>query len=151
MKSNESLNFRFLQKNDIDEVLFILEKLSGKNKFFFHPHDFNIETLNENLNSSDHYFVLTLNEKIIGYSFLRLFGYEIPSFGFCIRNDYENKGYGTIITELTIEKGRKLGYSEVILKTHKENIPAQKIYKKVGFSIIGETKDKKQIRMEKIL
>ncbi len=148
MKSYESLNFRFLEKNDVYEVLEILLNLSEKNKEFFHPHDFNVETLNENLNSSDHYFVLTLNNQIIGYSFLRLFGYETPSFGCCIRNGYEKKGYGTIITKLTIDKARELGYSKIILKIYKENTPAQKIYKKLGFKTIGETEDKKQYKME---
>jgi len=94
---------------------------------------------------------MKLEKKIIGYSFLRFFGYETPSFGCCIRNGYEKKGYGMILTKWTIEKAKKLGFNKVILKTYKENIPAQKIYKKIGFKIIGETEDKKQYKMELIL
>lgn len=86
--------------------------------------------------------------KIIGYSFLRLFGYEIPSFGIVVRRDYYGKGCGATLTKWTIEKAKKLGYKKVILKTYKENIPAQKIYEKIGFKIIGETKDKSQYKLE---
>lgn len=148
MNSNESLYLRSFEKNDINHVLNILQNLSEKNKNFFHPHDFDLETLNENINSDDHYFVLTHDNDIVGYSLLRLFGYETPSFGCCIKKGFENKGYGTLITKMTIEKAKDLGYNKVILKTYKKNISAQKIYKKLGFKKIGETKDKKQYKME---
>lgn len=148
MKSDEPLIFRSFGKKDAEEVLDLLQNLSVKNKKIFHPHNFDLETLIKNLNSTDQYFVLILKDKIIGYSFLRLFGYEIPSFGCCIRKEYESKGYGTILTKRTIDKARALGYKEVILKTYKENINAQKIYKKLGFKIVGETEDKKEYKME---
>lgn len=148
MKSDKPLILRSFIKKDVDEILEILYNLSEKNKQFFHPHKFDIETLIDNLNSNDHYFVLILEDKIIGYSFLRLFGHELPSFGCCIRKGYENKGYGITLTRLTINKAKELGYVKVILKTYKENIFAKKIYKKVGFKIIGETEDKKQFHME---
>jgi len=147
MISNDTLIFRSLIQKDIEEILEMLNNLSRKNKEFFHPHKFNIETLIDNLNSNDHYFVLILENKIIGYSFLRLFGYKIPSFGCCIRKGYENKGYGALLTRWTINKAKDFGYSKVILKTYKENISAQKIYKKIGFKIIGETEDKEQYQM----
>ncbi|KYK23666.1 hypothetical protein AYK24_07235 [Thermoplasmatales archaeon SG8-52-4] len=147
MISNDTLIFRSLIQKDIEEILEMLNNLSRKNKEFFHPHKFNIETLIDNLNSNDHYFVLILENKIIGYSFLRLFGYKIPSFGCCIRKGYENKGYGALLTRWTINKAKDFGYSKVILKTYKENTSAQKIYKKIGFKIIGETEDKEQYQM----
>jgi len=130
----------------------LLQNLSVKSKKFFHPHRFDLKTLNELCrNSNDYYFVMMLEKKLIGYSFLRFFGHETPSFGCCIRNGYENKGFGMILTRWTIEKANELGFNKVILKTYKENISAQKIYKKIGFKIIGETKDKKQYRMKLIL
>ena len=146
--SKNQLIFRSFKKKDVNEVLDLLNNLSEKKKGYFHPHAFDERTLLENLNSDDHYFVLILDEKIIGYSFLRLFGYEIPSFGCCIRNGFENKDYGTIITGLTIIKAKDIGYKKIILKTYKENIFAQKIYNKLGFKIIGETEDNKQYKME---
>ena len=148
MKPHDSMVFRSLQKKDVEEVLEILTNLSEKNKKIFHPHNFDEKTIIENLNSNDQYFVLILNDKIIGYSFLRLFGYDIPSLGCCIHKEYENKDFGTILTKKTIDKARDSGYNKVILKTHKENIYAQKIYEKLGFQYVGETEDKKQYKME---
>lgn len=152
MKSNakeESIIIRTFEDRDVDELHGLLQQLSENDKRFFHPHSFDLKALREICNSKkDHYFIMALGEKIIGYSFLRLFGYEIPSFGCCIRDGYENKGYGTILTRWTINKAKELGYNKVILKTYKENISAQKIYKKTGFKIIGETEDKKQYQME---
>lgn len=152
MKSNAkegSIIIRTFEDRDVDELYGLLQQLSENDKRFFHPHSFDLKALREICSSKkNHYFIIALGEKIIGYSFLRLFGYEIPSFGCCIRDGYENKGYGTILTRWTINKAKELGYNKVILKTYKENIPAQKIYKKTGFKIIGETEDKKQYQME---
>ena len=148
MKYKEKLTFKSFEKRDINGLLDLLQNLSKKNKEYFHPHSFDAKTLLENLKSSDHYFIMLLEDKIIGYSFLRLFGFEIPSFGISIRKGFTVKGYGTILTKWTIEKARKIGYKKVILKTYKENISALKLYEKFGFKIIGETEDKKQYRME---
>jgi len=152
MKSNAkegSIIIRTFEDRDVDELYGLLQQLSENDKRFFHPHSFDLNTIREICNSKkDHYFVTTLDGKIIGYSFLRLFGYEIPSFGCYICNGYENKGYGTILTRWTVNKAKELGYNKVILKTYKDNVSAQKIYKKVGFKIIGETENKKQYRME---
>ncbi|KYK31993.1 MAG: hypothetical protein AYK22_00085 [Thermoplasmatales archaeon SG8-52-3] len=149
--NNNLLIFRPFNKKDINEVLDLLINLSITNKEFFHPYKFDKKTLLKNYNSDDFYFVMVINNVIIGYSFLRFFGYKIPSFGCCIKNGYENKGYGEKITKLTIKKAKELGYKKVILKTYKKNIFAKKIYDKVGFKVIGETDDKRQYKMELIL
>jgi len=144
-----SLIFRGITEDDIDELHSLLESLSEYAKKVFHPHPFDLETLKNNCKSkNDHYFVMTLDNKIIGYAMLRLFGYEIPSFGCCIRTEFQGKGYGLLLTKWTVEKAKKLNYKKVILKTYKDNIPAMKIYKEAGFTIIGETEDKKQYKME---
>ncbi len=152
-RKNKNLIFiRELSKKDLNDLYELLQNLSVKSKKFFHPHEFDLKTLNELCkNNKDYYFVMISEKKLIGYSFLRFFGYDIPSFGCCIRNGYENKGYGILLTKWTIDKARELGYEKVILKTYKENVPAQKIYKKIGFKIFGETEDKKQYKMELIL
>jgi len=148
MNKKNSIVFRELRENDITGLLELLTELDDESKRFFHPHPFDIKTLMDNCKSKDHYFVMNKNDLIIGYSFLRLFGYKTPSYGCCIRKGYENKGYGNILTELTVKKAKELGYSKIILKTYKENLSAQKIYIANGFKTIGETEDKKQYKME---
>lgn len=141
------ITFRELNKDDVYGLVNLLNGLSEKDKAIFHPHEFNKETLESNLNTADHYFVMVYENQIIGYSFLRLFGFEIPSFGCCIRNGSKNRGFGSKLIKLTIDQAKELGYKEIILKTYKENIYAKRIYERIGFKEEGETDDKKQIKM----
>lgn len=142
------LIFRPLRKEDIDELHELLNNLSERAKLFFHPHPFDKKTLKELCSSErDHYFVLILDGKIIGYSMLRLFHYTVPSLGCCIRNGYENRGYGTLLVRWTLEEAKRLGYKEVILHVYEENKAARRIYEKVGFKIIERNDEKKELRM----
>jgi len=146
---NGSIFIRSIKEDDARELYDFLNNLDKKTKDFFHPHPFDLKTITDICKSKkDHYFVMFSKNKLLGYSFLRLFGYKIPSFGIAIRKGYTKKGYGTILTKWTIEKAKKLGYKKVILKTYKDNISAQKVYEKLCFKIIGETEDKKQYKME---
>lgn len=145
----ESISIRDIEEKDAIELFDFLNNRDEKTKKFFHPHPFDMNTINDICKSKkDHYIVMFFGSTLIGYSFLRLFGYKIPSFGVIIRNNFSGKGYGALLTSWTIQKAKDLGYEKVILKTYKENIPAQKIYEKSGFKIIGETDDKKQYKME---
>ena len=148
-KKEKPVVFRDIKEKDITDLFEFLNDLDDNAKRFFHPHSFDMETITDICKSKkDHYFVMFLDDTLIGYSFLRLFGYETPSFGCCIRKGYENEGYGATITKLTVEKAKEFGYGKNILKTYKENISAQKIYKKIGFKTIEETEDGKQYKME---
>ena len=84
---------RRVTEDDVDDLLNLLTSLPRSEKEFFHPHPFNVQTLVEICSATkDHYFVMELNGKIIGYAFLRLFWYKIPSYGCCIRKEYHGKG-----------------------------------------------------------
>jgi len=151
MKNKQEVDFfiRSIEENDAMDIFNLLNDLDEKTKIFFHPHSFDFKTISNICRSkTDHYFVIFLKDKLIGYSFLRLFGYEIPSFGIVIRRGYTERGYGTILSRWTISKAKELGYKKVILKTYKENFHAQKIYKRIGFKIVGESEDKKEYKME---
>ncbi|MCK5300714.1 MAG: GNAT family N-acetyltransferase [Thermoplasmatales archaeon] len=140
---------RSLKEKDVKDLFHLLIDLDDRAKKKFHPHSFDYDTIKDICKSKkDHYFIMIIDDKIIGYSFLRLFEYKVPSFGIVIRRKYTAKGNGTILTRWTIDKAKELGYDNVILKTYKDNIASQKIYKKIGFKIVGETEDKKQYKMK---
>jgi RimJ/RimL family protein N-acetyltransferase len=149
MNAQEKIIFRSIEKEDVDQLYELLNELPDKAKSFFHPHKFDKETINDIcVNTRDHYFVLIIYNKIIGYSFLRLFGYKIPSFGCCIHHEYWGKGYGETITKKTIEMAKKIGYPKVILKVYKKNNAAFNLYKKIGFKVIDENLETDEYRME---
>jgi len=147
--NNNSIYIRALNINDVKELYIMLNDLDEKSKNFFHPHPFNIKSIEEIVNSEeDHYFVMFYNKKLIGYTFLRLFGFDVPSFGIVIRRGFTGRGYGTYLTKWMMNKAKEIGYKKVILKTYKENLPAKKIYEKIGFLIVGITENNKQYKME---
>jgi RimJ/RimL family protein N-acetyltransferase len=151
-KKKNKIDFRPINENDTDEIYELLNELTDQAKYFFHPHLFDKKTIEAIcISKKDHYFVMTMNGNIIGYSMLRLFGYEIPSFGCCIRTGYIGKGYGLMLTSWTVETAKELGYKKVILKVHNENTIAFQMYKKIGFTVVGEIPEKHEIKMEKPL
>ena len=130
----------------------MLNELTPDAKKFFHPHPFDKKTITRICTSGkDHYFIMILNGKIIGYSMLRLFGYKIPSFGCCIRRGYDGMGYGSMLTAWTVKEAGELRYEKIILKVHKNNTFAFQMYKAIGFTITGEIPEKNEIKMEKQL
>jgi len=146
---DSSFVFRLVKIDDVNELHDLLNNLPATERKYFHPHPFDVQTITEICSSTkDHYFVMEQNEKIIGYSFLRLFGYKTPSFGCCVRREYQGKGYGTLLTQETMNKAIELDYHKVILKVYKENKAALKIYENIGFIIVGKTDDKRQYKME---
>jgi ribosomal-protein-alanine N-acetyltransferase len=148
----DSLTIRRIQKNDMDSLFNLLQNLSESSKQFFHPHSFNKQTLIEIFTSGkDHYFVMLLNNTLIGYSFLRLFGHTTPRYGCCIDRQFEQKGYGTILTKWTIKTAKQLGYSKIMLKVYKENTIALDMYNKMGFNHVETNNKTKEIIMEKTL
>lgn len=149
---SDTVEFRVFTQNDVDELYELLDTLSTEAKMFFHPHPFDKKTLQQISKSmTDHYFVLRIHKKIIGYSMLRLFGHPTPSIGICIRNGFENKGYGKLMIEKTIQKAIELGYKEVILTTHTENTRAKNLYQKIGFDVMTHNHETGEIIMKKIL
>ena len=133
--------FRKIVKEDAEEVSTLLYGLSDESKEFFHPHAFNIETLKNVCDSVDHHFVLIINNKIIGYSMLRFFGYSTPSYGGCIHNDHQGKHYGTLLLFCTLKQARLYGLDQVRLRVNRSNRKAFHLYKKIGFVKTGEMRD----------
>ena len=145
----DNIFIRAIKKEDANKLFELLNNINDETKEFFHPHSFDLQTIKSICSSKkDHYFCMFLDNKLIGYSFLRLFDFEIPSFGIIIKKEFSGKGYGKFLTKWTIERAKSLGYKKVILKTYKKNLSAQKIYDNLGFKIIGETEDKRQLKME---
>ena len=51
----------------------------------------------------------------------------------CVDPKMRNKGLGTKLVSMVINRAKKLGKDHVILQVKKNNIPAIKIYKNLGF------------------
>lgn len=72
--------------------------------------------------------------KIIGTSWLTWDGRRIFLHHFCIHPDYQGKGLGELLARKSLEFIRKKG-AQVKLEVHKKNIPAKRLYEKLGFIV----------------
>ena len=132
------LVFRTIGKDDAVALYELLNGLSTEASSFFHPHSFDLRTVQEICsNSTEYYFVLYLEDVLIGYSMLRLCGHAIPMYGGCIRKGYEGRRYGMILLERTLLEAKKLGFQTVRLKVQRENARAYQLYAKAGFHETG--------------
>lgn len=143
---------RFISSKDIEGLTKFFNIISADRqiKKFFHPHPFTEKQarkicLKEGI-KEDLYFMAVKNNEITGYAMLRGWdeGYDIPSFGICIRPDYQGQGIGKLLTQFAIEFSKKKKAPKIILKVYKNNFPAYNLYRQIGFEFTGETEDRKQ-------
>lgn len=132
----KSIAFRKAAIEDVDQLYKLLNDLDNK---FFHPHRFDKKTLTEICkDNKDHYYVLEVKGRIVGYSMLRLFGTDIPSFGCYIHRHFRGYGYGMMLTRWTLDEAHLMGYKQVILRVHRDNKKAMQMYMKAGFMFADE-------------
>lgn len=91
--------------------------------------------------------VADLNGNIIGAVWTRILSGDIkgfgnidketPEFAISLYKEYRNRGIGTRLMTAMIEHLRKSGYKQTSLNVKKDNY-AVKLYKNMGFDIVGE-------------
>ena len=57
---------------------------------------------------------------------------------FCIKNEYRNKGYGALITNIACQKSEKGGKEKIMLYANNANKSAISAFKKAGFEHCGD-------------
>lgn len=87
-------------------------------------------------------FWLVYNDKIVARSKLRhrltfALEHEGGHIGYGVRPSERQKGYGTLILKLTLEKAKDLGLDKVLLTCDKDNIASAKIIEKNGGELAG--------------
>lgn len=59
-------------------------------------------------------------------------------FGLCLKKEYQNKGLGTLISDLLSKEAYNFGIEKVIYTSKKENIQSQKSVAKIGATYVRE-------------
>jgi ribosomal protein S18 acetylase RimI-like enzyme len=95
----------------------------------------------------DYCLVADSNGKIVGAVWIRILAGDIkgfgniddetPEFAISLYKEYRNQGIGTQLMTAMIQQLRESGYKQTSLNVKKDNY-AVKLYKNMGFEIIGE-------------
>ena len=95
--------------------------------------------LPKNITKTSTFFVMNDNEPI-GYATLK---HEVDinkpggHFGLCLKKEYQNKGIGTIVSELLSQIAYyNLGIEKLIYTSKNENVQSQKSLSKIGASLL---------------
>lgn len=139
-----------LNKKFVKRLSNELEALSERDREYFHPHEFDVESIN-NLSEEkgNHYYIYQDNlGNLAGYGMLRTFGkYKIPTLGCVIWERCRGRGNGKRLVEELIKKARVLQYPRIRLKVSSNNKIAYRLYRKMGFQKMDKSEDE-QIWME---
>ena len=102
----------------------------------------NYNILKDELKSENSkYIVAKFNNKIIGFSGIKVFVDNADIMNIVVRKNFRNKGIGTVLLENLLTLSKKLGLNSLSLEVNEKNIPAINLYKKLGFENIGIRKN----------
>lgn len=86
------------------------------------------------------YLVAEQDGKVIGFAGAWLILDEGHITNIAILKEHRGKGYGIALTGALMQYAANLGVAYLDLEVRKGNIPAQNMYKKLGFFKVGERK-----------
>lgn len=137
---NKSLTIRQLESADVTIIVEFMRKQSPEYLRFFYAFNSDETAISEMLakDKSDIYSGIFWQANLIGIFMLRGWdeGYEIPSFGIVIDEQYRGYALLTLTLETAKLTCRFLGVKGFMLKHHPENKPFQKL-QRMGFYQTG--------------
>lgn len=140
-----SLSIEKLDTNNIKQLKdFLLENARLRFEHFY-PHPFDMDYLVYLLlnKTKDYYCMMIINNKVVAYGMLRGWeeGYEIPSLGVAVDENFRGKGLGKLMCEYLRIVAKLKGSTKIRLRVHKDNIKAINLYKSLGYEFKEEIID----------
>jgi ribosomal-protein-alanine N-acetyltransferase len=87
------------------------------------------------------YLAAMENDELVGYGGLAM---SPPDEAWinnvAVRLDHQGRGYGRAIVEALIEAAERTGIRQTLLEVAANNVPAQTLYRSLGFEVIGVRK-----------
>ena len=131
---------RALKETDKEMVQSFFDNMSAHSASFFnvnHGNEKRTMEFFENGKKDHNFFVVTDEKEIIALSFIWDINTSIPWFGIAVSDRYQGQGIGSMFIADIFARLKKQGYGGLLLRTHTENIPAQRLYEKCGFERLG--------------
>lgn len=64
-----------------------------------------------------------------------------------VNEEYRNQGIGTKMIRYACQLSKKEGFSYIVLKVDNDNTEAERLYKKLGFVVIGKSCERTEMRI----
>jgi GNAT superfamily N-acetyltransferase len=138
------MEFRKVDKRDHDAVWDILKTVNAAgDSFAFSPQMTRSEMLGWWLSPDKYTYVAVVEGKVVGTFYIKDnqpgLGSHIANAGYAVSENARGKGVGKAMGEFSLSEARRLGYSamqfNLVVKTNEK---AVKLWKSLGFGIIGE-------------
>jgi ribosomal protein S18 acetylase RimI-like enzyme len=108
----------------------------------FHPHPADREYLDALARDSGqdlHYVVMHDDGAVVAYGMLRGWSdYAVPSLGIAVDPRSRGAGVGRMLMEHLHDEARRHGAAQVRLKVYPDNLPARRLYERLGYEFEGE-------------
>lgn len=128
-----NLSIQFMEEKDVDEVLHI-SNLSLKESWSRES------LLKEVTNPLAKYFLIKDDKTILGFAGVWIIFDEGHITNVAIHPEYRGKGLGEYLMNSLIEGCKSLKCNSITLEVRESNLPALKLYEKLGFKVAGKRK-----------
>ncbi|MGB9886145.1 MAG: ribosomal protein S18-alanine N-acetyltransferase [Moorellales bacterium] len=91
-------------------------------------------------NDLAHYFVGLAEGRVVGYAGMWIILDEAHVTTLAVHPFYRGKGVGERLLAHLMDEARRLGAEQVSLEVRASNLPAQSLYRKLGFAPVGRRK-----------
>lgn len=141
------LQIRKATQGDHDSIWEIIRQvIAPGDTYVFAPDSSKEKMLSFWCNDDRHTYVAAMNNEILGTFFIKDnqpdLGSHIANAGYMVSPGSAGKGIGYAMGEFSLEEARRLGYAAMQFNiVMKSNDRAVKLWKKLGFDVIGEIPD----------
>jgi len=139
----DKLVIRKAEEKDIKNILKIWNDCSSEGESFYWNFDFSEKMITSILKEQEYVCVAQIDDKVIGFYILHKNnsgrGSHIANALYAVDKKYRSNGIGKILGIDSLEKAKHLGYRGFIFNSVvKTNEKSVKLWKRLGFKIIGE-------------
>lgn len=105
------------------------------------PDPWSRKSIRGTMNEENSYFAVAVSDgKIIGYINTTYVLDEMNLNRICVLPQYRRMGAANLLMEGMFEAARQHKLAQIFLEVRLSNIPAQQLYKRFGFAVVGERK-----------
>lgn len=141
-RNGARLVVRELSAQELPALVRFNAGLSAATRAVFWPHAYDAVTLEgyveRHRRGLDRIYVLAHGGEIVGYFFLWEFDHLVPLLGIGLTDAWQGQGLGEPVMRRLVEEARGAGRDGVELTTVTTNARAYRLYRRVGFELVGE-------------